>query len=183
MKIGLVTAILIGASIAACASDPNKKIQEARVEDAETTREQREKGIDKARDQQIGNIENRANMTEQQARQFPEGTQQRAKAQADLTQDRQTFQAKAQARLQKAQAKLDEARTKMQLGGGRVETATHDKVTSAATATQQISAQVNRLSDVPNEHWAHEKARITTRLDEVEKLVDDASSKADDAKP
>jgi hypothetical protein len=115
-----------------------------------------------------------------QAGALPEGSEQRAKAQGDMAETRQLFMARAQARLHKADARLVEARRKLQIAGGRVPTDVHDRANFAQRQTTSLTNDLGHLPLVTNDRWADETKRIESRLDEVEKSVDDVSSKAND---
>ena len=163
---------------AACAGDRNKQVQEASLNQAEASRSEREAQIDQMKKEQVEAIENTKPRTEN----MPEATQQRAKAESQMMQERQKFQVNAQARLQKAQARLDEARQKIQIAGGRAPVSLTDQVNSADRMTSTVSTEINRLPQVSGDAWDVEKKSLETRLDEIDKTVDDVKSKADSLK-
>jgi hypothetical protein len=170
--------ILLGASLAACAGDRNKQVQEATLNEAEASRAQREAQIDEAKKQEVENIEANRPRTDM----LPEATQQRAKAESAMIEDRQKFQVEAQARLQKAQARLDETRQKVQILGGRAPSSLNERLNTTSRMTSALSTDINRLAQVSPAGWEAEKKRVEARLDDIEKSVDEAKSIADDLK-
>jgi hypothetical protein len=174
--------LLVGAPIAGCASNPNKEVKEARNEETEAMRARSEQQIEKTKEQQIQGIERSAEQGKTAADTLPEGSEQRAKAQIEMNEARQTFQVQAQARLQKAQARLEEAQRKLQVAGGRAPTSVHDRVDNVSRETAALSTDVSHLSQVTNDSWGAEKKRIEMRLDQIESSVDDVKSKVDDLK-
>ena len=181
MKIANLVAvsILTVAPLAACgSSDRNKQVQEATINEAEAATNARETQIDQQQKQQVEAIEANQPRTDN----LPEATQQRAKAESAMIEDRQKFAAESQARLQKAQARLDEARTKVQVAGGKAPASINDELSSVSRMTAVTATDIGRLSTVSNDGWSAEKKRIESRLDDIDKAVDDVKSKADDLK-
>jgi hypothetical protein len=179
MKTAISMFMLLALPIAACASDPNKKAKEANVAEAETMREQREKGIEQQADQQVRRIEQQADQQKDQAGALPQSAEQRAKAQADIMAERQTFAARAQERLRKADARIEEARRKLQVAGGRAPLAAHEKLSMAERERSGVATDLGHVTMVSNERWSDETKRIESRLDALESIVDDVSSQAD----
>jgi hypothetical protein len=164
--------------LAACAGDQSKKAQEATLNEAEAARTRTEAQIDDAKKQQVESIEQNRPSTDM----LPQESQQRAKAESAMIEDRQKFQVEAQARLQKAQARLDEARVKTQVMAGKTPASLTDQLNMTARMTSALSTDINRLPQVSPAGWDAEKQRIEARLDDVEKAADDAKSKADELK-
>jgi len=182
MKTAIVIFMLLAAPIG-CASDPNKKLREAKVEEAEAARQQREEAIDKTKDQKVEGIEKRTDLSKDQAEALPEGSEQRAKAQADVTAERQIFEVQSQAKLQKMNARLEEARRKLQVAGPRVPTAIHDRLNIATKQSASVASDLGHLPQVTTERWTDERKRIEGRLAELESLVDEVASQADSNSP
>jgi hypothetical protein len=185
MKPKMMISLLVAVPLAVgCASDPNKKAKQAQAEEAEAIRAQSEKRIEETKEQTVSGAENRTDQMRERADNFPAGTEQRAKAQADFVEERQKFRADAQARLQKADARLEEARRKLQIGAGRVPTTTAlDSVSRAATARDRLAVTLNGMPQVSNDQWGSTKKQMEADLDQLETLVDDATSQADKAVP
>jgi uncharacterized phage infection (PIP) family protein YhgE len=183
--ISTVTSVLALAVLgtAACASNPNKELKEARAEDAETVREQKVEQIEKSQKEQVEQIEKRTAQTVEGADRVPASSQERAKAQAEMVESRKKFQANASARLQKLEARLNEAEKKLRIAGGRVPTKTWDKAKMASELRNGLSNQVNHLAETSDAQWGDEKERIDARLDQLESTVGDVQSQADALAP
>jgi hypothetical protein len=187
----LLVAPLAIAPLGGCAGDKNKQLNEATTQEAEAMRQAREEQIDQAKKQQEKQIEEAKKVEEQQIEsaakarsdvlpQSTQGTEEKAKAQADLVADRQKFQTEAEARLQKAEARLDESRKKLQVARGHAPTAVHDRLEATSRLANSLESDISHLSQVSNDAWDQEKKRIEARLDEIENAADDVKSKADD---
>ena len=167
------------AALSGCTSDKNKQLDEAAAQQAEAARSAREGQIEQAEKQEMKRIEANKYSVEN----APETSQQLAKAQANLVEERQKFQVESQARLQKAQARLDEARTKMRIGRGNADVNVQNKLDETSRLATSAAQQIDHLPQVSNENWAPEKKRIDKLLTDIESGADDAKSKADSALP
>jgi len=167
------------AALSGCASDKNKQLDQAAAQQAEAARSAREGQIDQAAKQEKQTIEANKHSVEN----APETTQQLAKAQANLVEERQKFQVDSQARLQKAQARLDEARTKMRIGRGNADVSAQNKLDETSRLAASAAQQIDHLPQVSNENWPAEKKRLDKQLTDIENGADDAKSKADSALP
>lgn len=166
-----LTALLV----AGCASDQNKQLKEATAQEAAATRTQREAQIDEAKKQEDTRLE----AIKPDTGNMPAASQQRAKAQSEMGEERQKFENDARARLQKVQARLDEARQRLQLAGGNAPSSIRDKLDGTAHLADSLSSQIGHLSQVSDDGWSSEKKRIEERLGEIESSADDVKSKAD----
>jgi chromosome segregation ATPase len=176
MKTVIVLSVALAAPLAACAGDRNKQVEESAVTEAEAARAEREAQVDNLKKTQIEGIEAQKPSTAG----LPEAAEQRAKAMSAQVEDRQKFQAEAQARLEKVRAQLGEVHGKLEIGRARAPTSLQDQVSKNDRLTSELSSQIDHLPEVSNESWNAEKARIEERLDELESSVDDAKSKADE---
>lgn len=174
----LVVASLGVASVGGCASDKNKDLDEAAKQEAEASREQREAQIDETKKRELEGIEANKRTIEN----TPGRTEQLAKAQAAMVEERQKFQTDAQARVQKVEARLEESRRTLQLARGGAPASTHDNLDETAHLADSLSREVDNVSQVNDDAWATEKKRIENRLSDLESAADDVKSKADSAK-
>lgn len=171
----LLVAALGTASLAACASDANKQLKEATAQEADANRAQREAQIDTAKKQEDTRLE----AIKPDTQGLPWASEQRAKAQSAMGEERQKFENDVRARLQKVQARLEESRQKLQLGGGDVPTSIQDKLIQTTRLTDNLSRQVAHVSQVGDDRWSAEKKRIEEQLRDLEKSADDVKSDAD----
>jgi len=167
----------LGLASGGCAGDKNKELNEAANQEAEASRVQREAQIDETKKRQLEGIES----TKQSTENLPE-SQQVAKAQSAMVEERQKFQTDAQARLQKVEARLDEARRKLQIARGRAPQSIHDKLEESTHLAAGISRDIDHLSEVNNDAWASEKKRIEGLISDLESSADDVKAKADNVK-
>jgi hypothetical protein len=167
------------AALSGCAGDKNKQLDEAAAKQAEAARTARESQIEQSEKQEMKSID----ANKQSIENAPQTSQQLAKAQANLVEERQKFQVEAQARLQKAQARLDEARTKMRIGRGNADVGVQNKLDETSRLAMSAAQQIDHLPQVSNDNWAAEKKRIDQQLTDIENGADDARSKADSAVP
>lgn len=169
------TALSLTVLLAACASDPNKQLKEATAQEAEANRAQQEAQIDQTKKQEDTRLEaikpDTANMAP--------ASEQRAKAQSNMGEDRQKFENDVRARLQKIQARLDESRQKLQISRGSAPTSIQDKLNDTTRLAGDLSGHLAHLSEVSNDAWAGEKKRIEDNLSALESAADDVKSKAD----
>jgi len=175
----LLVAPLGLASLSACAGDKNKQLDQAAAQQAEAARSARESQIEQAQKQEMKSIE----ANKQSIENAPQTTQQLAKAQADIVEERQKFQVESQARLQKAQARLEEARTKARIGRGNADVTLQNKLDETSRLATSAAQQIDHLPQVSNENWSAEKKRVDKQLTDIESAADDAKSKADSALP
>jgi hypothetical protein len=170
----LLVAPLGTAGLAGCAGDPNKQLKEATAQEAEANRTQREAQIDDTKKQEDTRLEaikpDTANM--------PAASQQRAKAQSAMGEERQKFENDVRARLQKIQGRLDEAGQRLQIARGNAPTSIHDKLNETTRLAGSLSEQLTHLSDVSDDAWSSERKRIEDRLSELESSAADVKSKA-----
>jgi hypothetical protein len=167
------------AALSACASDKNKQLDEAAAQQAEATRSARESQIEETQKEQMKSVEANKKSLEN----APQGSEQLAKAQADVVGERQKFQVDAQARLQKAEARLQEARTKLRIGRGNADVTVQNKMTETTRMASILNDEINHLPQVSNDNWSAEKKRIDKALGDLESATDDVKSKADSAVP
>jgi membrane-bound lytic murein transglycosylase len=171
----LLVAPLGTASLAACASDPNKRLEQASAQEAEANRVQREAQIDQTKQQEDTRLES----IKPDTRGMPAASEQRAKAQSAMGEQRQKFENEARARIQKVQARLEESRQKLQLGGGDVPTSIQDKLGQTARLTESLSNQIAHVAQVGDDKWSSEKKRLEEQLEDLEKSAADVKSDAD----
>jgi hypothetical protein len=176
MKTSIILCLALAAPVVACAGDQNKKLQEAQSQEAENTRKSAEQTAEQTKKTQEGAIEQQSEQAKQQAEALPEGSRERAKTQVEMSADRQKYIADAQSRMQKINAKLTETRQKAQLARGNIPTSTMDKVNEAARLSASLNDEINHMPQVSTQSWSDEKKRVDSRLDDVEKMVDDAAS-------
>ena len=169
------TALSLTVLLAACASDPNKQLKEATAQEAEANRAQREAQIDQSMKQEDTRLE----AIKPDTRGLPAASEQRAKAQSAMGEERQKFENEARARIQKVQARLEASRQKLQLGGGDVPTSIQDKLAQTTRLTDNLSSQVAHVAQVSDDQWSSEKKRIEAQLRDLEKSADDVKSDAD----
>jgi tetrahydromethanopterin S-methyltransferase subunit G len=173
----LSVAVVLVAPLGACSGgDRSKQVEEAAITEAEAARAGREAQIDQTKKMQLEGIEAQKSSADG----LLEAPERGAKAMSTQVDVRQKFQADAQARLEKVRASLTEVHSKLEIGRGRAPTALQDQVGRGDRLTSELSSQIDRLPEVSYEGWSAERARIEERLDELEKSVDDAQSKADD---
>ena len=175
----LVVAPLALGGVSACASDKNKQLDEAAAQEAEATRSARETQIEQTQKEQMKSIEANKKSLEN----APQGSEQLAKAQADIVEERQKFQVESEARLQKAEARLQEARTKLRIRPGNADVNVDNKMSEAARMASVIQDEINHLPQVSNDNWSAEKTRLDKALSNLESTTDDVKSKADSAVP
>jgi membrane-bound lytic murein transglycosylase len=171
----LLVAPLGTASLAACASDPNKQLKEATAQEAEANRVQHEAQIDQTEQQEDTRLE----AIRPDTRGMPAASEQRAKAQSAMGEQRQKFENDARARIQKVQGRLEESRQKLQLGGGDVPTSIQDQLRQTARLTEGLSNQIAHVAQVGDDRWSSEKKRIDEQLEDLEKSANDVKSDAD----
>lgn len=171
----LLVAPLGTASLAGCASDRNKQLKEATAQEADANRALREAQVDQAKKQEDTRLEAIKPNTEG----LPPASEQRAKAQSAMGEERQKFENDARARLEKVQARLEAARQRLQLGGGNAPTSIQDKVNQTTHLADSLSSQVAHLSQVSDDRWSAEKKRIEESLSDIESSADDVKSKAE----
>ena len=169
------TALSLAVLLVACASDPNKQLKEATAQEAEANRAQQEAQINASKKQEDTRLE----AIKPDTTNMPPASEQRAKAQSNMGEDRQKFENDARARLQKIQGRLDEARQRLQIARGNAPTSIHDKLNDTTRLAGDLSSHLDHLSEISNDTWAGEKKRIEDRLGELESSADDVKSKAD----
>ena len=169
------TVLSLAVLLVACASDPNKQLKEATAEEADANRAQREAQINQEKKQEDTRLE----AIKPDTTNMSPASEQRAKAQSSMGEDRQKFENDARARLQKIQAHLDESRQRLQIARGSAPTSIHDKLDETTRLAGDLSGQLGHLSEVSNEAWAGEKKRIEARLGELESSAAHVKSKAD----
>jgi uncharacterized protein YcfL len=171
MTVLSLTALLV----AGCASDPNKQLKESTAQQADATRAQQEAQIDQAKSRQEKRVEDIKSDTEN----LPAASQQRAKAQSDMTVERQKFELDARARLAKVQARTEAAREKLQIAGGDAPTWLQDLLNQTSQLANDVSDQLGHASRLSNDRWSSEKTLIEDQLRNLEQSADKLSSRVD----
>ncbi|MDB5212959.1 MAG: hypothetical protein JWO86_886 [Myxococcaceae bacterium] len=171
----VLVAPLVAAQLAGCASDPNKRIKDASAQEAAEMRAEQEAQIEHTKKQE----DKRIDAMKPETTNLPPASEERAKAQADMGEERQKFGNDARARLQKVQARLEESRQKLQLAGGDVPTSIHDQLNQTSKLANNLSDRIDHLPQVSNDRWSSEKKRLDDQLSDVEKSTDDVKSKVD----
>jgi len=175
--------LLLATLIASCTSDPNTKAQQASAVDVEDAHQQQQiENIDVAKNQQLDQIDRTTGDLKEktEANTLPPSSEQRAKAPTEVRATRQIFDADSQGRLQKANVRLDAAWRKLQLAGPyRIPNSVFDQINAATRLRSGIAKDLEREKTLTNDRWPDESKRIHARLDELESMVDDIASKAD----
>lgn len=166
-----VTCALSISSIAACASDPGKKVNSA---EADLTSEQQKAHSDER--------DKKAESTSKQESEHAEATSDKnsattgakkdvAIARADLAQDRRDFDAKIKERLAKIDAKAKELKTKSAKLTGKkaADFKTHD--TTFNSQRSDTGAKIASLEGTSNDGWTSAKTDVEQKLDYLEQAV------------
>jgi hypothetical protein len=161
--------------VAGCASDPNKQLKQATAEEATANRAQQEAQINATKTQEDTRLEAIKPDTEG----MPPASQDRAKAQSAMGEERQKFENDVRARLAKVQGRLDEARQRLQLGGGNAPSSIREKLDETKRLADGLSTQLTHLPQVSNDGWSSEKRRIEESLGDLESSAAEVKSKAD----
>jgi hypothetical protein len=183
MRTSIILCLALAAPVVACASDQNKKLEDAQKQEAENARKSAEQSAEQVKKSEMGAIEQQGEQAKHQAEALPEQSQERAKTQVAVSVERQKYITEAQTRLQKINARLQETQQKAQLARGNIPLSTTDKINEAGRLMTSVNDQINRLPQVSPAGWSDETKRVDAQLDHVESLVGDASSEVNSKMP
>lgn len=178
-------AILLGCiSIAAiaCASDPNKKVNEAQDEQLKTERRSEQAAAEDRKDVAADQAEQQRKSTVAGGTPGTEADQKRLKADAKMTEARQVALAKANERLQKCDAKTNELRAQVNKAGGKATTASRDSLQAVETQRNAAKTSIDQLANTDDASFKQAKDYADNQLDTLEAYVKKAGKEVDDFK-
>lgn len=178
--LGFLGAIALG--VTACASDPNKRANEAH--DAET-KARREAQVERADERSEVAQEQAAydrRVTAASAEGQNEATHDRVKADAKVVEAREKAKAKSIERLEKADARANELRTVVARAGGKATTKSRDALAAVDSQRLQAKMSIDQLSSAPPDDLERAKDYADHQLDTLEGYVERAADEVDDFK-
>jgi hypothetical protein len=184
----LVTSALawsLAAFAVGCASDPNKDVQHAESAHVEERAEYSQKAaeMDRKHAEQQAELDKkqeseRADLRGETGEKLSDTRRDLNHADANMTQDRQAYFAKAKERLDKIDAKASLVSTKMANPSSSAKRSQAKVEYDRYSQQRDLAAQKMRtIPTVSNEAWAETKKSIDASLDDAEKAVSTAESK------
>ena len=173
---------VLAASTFGCASDPNKDVKDARIQEIEAKTDSKDDSAEAQRKQAEHAAEvQRAQSDGLAANQYAgaPASRERAEAENKMTEERKSYQAKARERLQKLDARAAEAKAKIEAARGKAPTDARRQLETVSTQRGLVMTDMDRLATVSNDAWKDATSSLDTKLDDLEKLTDSAVKSAD----
>jgi chromosome segregation ATPase len=174
------------ALLAACSSDPNKKVKQAEWNAIEERGDERVDAIERERKMRDQRIEERKDVRENAADRAHAGDPAREdlqEATIEMSAERQKFRSDARARVQKLDARVDALRAKLQSAGPRATTEARDSLGAVASQRSLVETQLDQLGRARNDQWKAARDGVSARIDELDRIVDEAARKINALKP
>ncbi len=162
-------------ALSACGGSQAEEMQEAQIAGAEESADARAEAIDERADSREEAIDNRRDLREERAERAPAGQEEPMEAKAAITQDRQQFISEARTRYELLKSNLKLAQDKARIKKNQTTLATQKKLKTAEKHASLTSDDIATLEKASMENWEKRSEEVTHRLDELEKLVEEAS--------
>jgi hypothetical protein len=170
----LFAAGLFSISVFACASDPSKQANDAHDAELKSDRKQLQSEADQRSDVRVNAAEAQRDNTEATATGTKAGKASTV-ADANLTEARAVYRAKATERLEKADARTTELKALVDKAGGKATTASRDALKTVETQRGMVTRELDQIPTVGNDAFNHAKTSLDTQLDSLEGLVKKAA--------
>jgi len=175
----LALSIVISASLlGACASDPNKQANDAHDAELASQRKATQERADDRSDTRVRAAEVQRDDTAASAS-GPSATRDRTAADANLTEARAVYRAKATERLEKIDARIAELKALVAKAGAKATTASHDALRTVDSQRPMVTGQLDKLPHVANDDWKSAKESLDAQLDTLEGLTKKAGDQVD----
>lgn len=178
MKRAIVFGVISIAAIA-CASDPNKKVNEAQDDQLKSERKSEQAAAEYRKDYTTDLAKDQRKQTVDNGVPGDHADQKRLKADAKMTEARQVALAKANARLEKCDAKVNELRAKVNRAGGKATTASRDQLQSVETQRLATKMSIDTMAQSDDESFKSTKDNVENQLDVLEAYVKRADKEVD----
>jgi chromosome segregation ATPase len=162
----------------ACAGDPNKQASDAHDAELESRREARQDEAEERSETRIRAAEAQREQTEANATGSP-ASQDRASADAKLTEARATYRAEATERLEKLDARITELKANVARAGGKATTSSRDALNTADSQRSLVARHLAEIPRVASDNWDRAKTNIDQQLDTLEGFVKKAADEVD----
>lgn len=171
---------LLGAlALAACASDPNKDVQEAHEARVETQTEYNkdqaqlnQKQTDERAELQQEQRSEQADLRGDRGQDSAATSKSVSQAQAEMTQERRDFAADAEKRIQKADAKANELLTKSRALSAAKKAKFDAAWTNYKTSREVAAEKAKTIYVVANPDWSSSKTEVEASIKQLEDSVD-----------
>jgi hypothetical protein len=173
---------VLALAAAACASDPNKKVNEAQDRQLESERKSEQAAAEHRKDYRTDEAQEQRKETISAGVPGDHADQKRLKADAKMAEARQVALAEAKARLEKCDAKANELRAQINKSGGKATTSSRDSLTTVDTQRIAAKMAIERLADSDDEGFKRANDDADYQLDTLEAYVKRASKEVDDFK-
>jgi hypothetical protein len=171
---------VIAIAAAACASDPNRKVNEAQDRQLESDRKSQQAAAEYRKDYRTDEAKEQRKETIGAGVPGDHADQKRLKADAKMTEARQVALAEAKARLEKCDAKANELRAQINRAGGKATTTSRDSMTTVDTQRIAAKMAVDRLASSDDEGFKRAKEDANYQLETLEGYVKRAGKEVDD---
>ena len=169
-----LTTMLVG-----CASDPNKNVNSAANEQAQTDADYQAKQANLTADQrseqselQKKQREERASLSGEHERAAATSQSDTEKARTDLIADRKAFASEANEKLSKLTARADELKKKSSKLKNKAKSSYQTDMAHYTAKRTEVTTELNALDSTSDAAWDQAKTSAKARLDELEHAVD-----------
>ncbi len=181
MNRSLLLSVVLSTAVFACASDPNKAVNDAHDDQLKSERNQAQSNADHRSDVKVNAAEVRQENTTDNAVGTP-AMKNTTEAEAKMTEARTVARAKATERLQKLDARVVELKGLIDRAGPKAPTSTRDSLKTVATQRGLVSNEIDHLTTVSNDQFRNATDNLDKQLDTLEGLVKNAGTEVDKIK-